>query len=342
MVEAPMALRSLVDGSNRAPNPLTNIAARRNDDIRRDVARDLVSVIIVNFNAGDYLQRTVESVRTQGHQAFEIIVVDNHSTDDSADWYRTVAETDDDLHFLPLDTNTGFAHACNRGIHMASGHYLLFLNPDCRLMPGAMTQLLEVMQSDPDVGMVGPQVVNPDGTQQRGSRRDIPTPWQIFCVTLQLHRLMPQHPRFRGFNRHEEPLPTAPLQVNAVSGACMLVRRDAVSTVGTMDSDFFLHFEDLDWCLRFNNADEKIMFSPAAIVEHTRGVCSAKRPIRAEYHKHRSLIRFLRKHFTAYYPSSFMALVAVMVSIRFVLLMPRLIWHGLRKTNQRSIGDLPI
>lgn len=179
--------------------------------------------------------------------------------------------------------------------------------------------------------MVGPRIVNPDGTEQRGARRDIPNPWRIFCASLYLYRLMPEHPRFRNYNRNDEPLPEKPTPMQAISGACMLVRRQAVASVGTLDGDYFLHFEDLDWCLRFTAADWRIVFVPAAVVEHTQGICSRRTPIRVAYAKHRSLVRFLRKHFTRYYPSSFMALVATIVMVRFGLIATRLAWQRARR-----------
>jgi GT2 family glycosyltransferase len=115
-----------------------------------------------------------------------------------------------------------------------------------------------------------------------------------------------------------DPLPDKPIGVQAISGACMLVRRAAIDEVGLMDAErFFLHFEDLDWCLRFTNAGREVLFVPDAVVEHVQGVSSAHNLLRAEFHKHRSLIRFLRKHFAIYYPSSFMAAVAALVAIRF-------------------------
>ena len=110
----------------------------------------------------------------------------------------------------------------------------------------------------------------------------------------------------------------------------MMVTRGAMDKVGALDRKFFLHFEDLDWCQRFAAAGFKIVFAPHAVVEHTRGVCSRQRPIRVEYHKHKSLITFLRKHFTAYYPSSFMAAVYFVVAMRFFAVVLTKIF-GLRK-----------
>ncbi len=276
---------------------------------------DITSVVIVNFNAGAYLIAAVESVRAQD-QAVEVIVVDNNSSDDSiAALQRRFSGAEAIV--IELEDNYGFAHACNIGIARARGATLLLLNPDCRMAPDALGQLKAVLESRSNLGMVGPLMINPDGSEQRGGRREIPNPWQIFCMTLQFHRLMPNHPRFRGINLHGQSLPDQPVEVQAISGACMLVKRAAVEKVGTLDSDYFLHFEDLDWCLRFANAGFGILFAPRAVVEHTQGVCGRGRARRVAYHKHRSLLIFLRKNFTQFYPSSFMALVSFAVTLRF-------------------------
>ncbi len=281
-----------------------------------DATRDEVtSVIIVNFNAGRYLLAAVESVFAQDIPV-EIIVVDNHSTDGSLE-NLTEQIVDRRLIVIRLERNFGFAHACNAGIAKAQGASFLMFNPDCRMAPGALRILREALSADDRLGMAGPLLVNPDGTEQRGGRRDIPNPWQIFCMTLQFHRLMPNHPRFRSINLHDQPIPDRPVAVQAISGACMLVKRSVVEKVGTLDRAFFMHFEDLDWCLRFSQAGFGIVFVPQAVVEHTQGVCSRGRVRRVAYHKHRSLLIFLEKHFTQFYPSLFMALVSCAVTVRF-------------------------
>lgn len=297
---------------------------------------DLVSVVIVNFNAGDYLAAAVESVLDQAEVATEIIVVDNASSDGSLEALRARTPTGK-IQIIALDDNHGFAHACNVGIAASRGTSVLLLNPDCRMHAGSLALLKWMIQERPDVGMTGPLIVNPDGTEQRGCRRDIPNPWQIFCVAFGLHRLMPEHPRFRDYAYDAAVLPDRPTEVPAISGACMLVRRAAIDAVGHLDSGYFLHFEDLDWCMRFQSAGLKIVFVPAAVVEHTQGVCSRSRPIRVEAHKHRSLVRFLRKNFTAYYPSSFMAVVSALVLVRFTSVSASMLVRG--RTARRGAWE---
>jgi GT2 family glycosyltransferase len=290
----------------------------------------MISIVIVNYNSGAYLAAAVASILRQDHPASELIVVDNHSRDGSLDALRESAPAPGlTTRIVELPRNTGFAHGCNVGIEAAHGSLILLLNPDCEMRPDALGKLARTLDEHPEAGMVGPRLVNADGSEQRGGRRDIPNPWQIFCYIMQLHRWMSRHPRFRDFNRLGDPLPEKPVEVQAISGACMLVRRSAIDDIGLMDEDrFFLHFEDLDWCLRFNNAGQRVLFVPDAVVQHAQGVSSAKNLFRAEFHKHRSLIRFLRKHFAAYYPSSFMAAVAALVAARFC-------WVALRVAVRR-------
>jgi len=271
-----------------------------------------VSAVIVNFNAGAYLANAVQSVLSQGDVIGEVIVVDNASDDTSLAKLRE-HQTDQRLRITELAVNQGFAHGCNVGIKAAKGKLILLLNPDCYMFPGSVNALIAGLNTDPGVAAAGPLLMNADGTEQRGGRRDIPNPWQIFCYTLGLHRLMPHHPRFRSFNRMLAPLPPAPVLVPAISGACMLIRASAIEQIGGFDERYFMHFEDLDWCLRVTQKGRGISFVPAALVEHTQGVCSASRPLRVEYYKHRSLIEFLSKNFSQFYPRPFMTAVRILV-----------------------------
>ena len=275
-----------------------------------------MSVIIVNHNAGDYLCRAVESL--DDGRVRDIVVVDNASRDASLDRLRERHGTDGRLRLLRLERNVGFAATCNRGLALAEGELLLFLNPDCRLYPGALDAMCRVVERDLRTAMAGPRLVNPDGSEQRGGRRDIPNPWQIFCMTLLFHRLMPNHPRFRGINQHGQPLPDGPVEVQAISGACMLVRRFAIQDVGQWDEGYFLHCEDLDFSMSLRRKGWKILFVPDARIVHDKGGCSHCRPIFVEWHKHLGMIRFYRKFFRAQYPGVLMWLVVAGVWLRFL------------------------
>ncbi len=115
---------------------------------------------------------------------------------------------------------------------------------------------------------------NPDGSEQRGARRRVPTPWRSLVDILRLHILFPHDSRFSGVSMLGEPLGAGPAEVEALSGALMLVRRSALNDVGLLDEGYFLHCEDLDWCMRFRQKGWKIMFVPDVSVVHAQGTCS--------------------------------------------------------------------
>jgi GT2 family glycosyltransferase len=136
-----------------------------------------------------------------------------------------------------------------------------------------------------------------------------------------LSRLSNRYPRlFSDFLMHKEPLPDRPIEVEAISGACMLVRATARHEVGPLDEGYFMHCEDLDWCMRFRRQGWTILFVPAARVVHYLGACSRSRPIFVEWHKHKGMLRFYRKFFRHQYPGVLMWIVAFGVWLRFGLI----------------------
>jgi GT2 family glycosyltransferase len=279
--------------------------------------KEKISVVIVNFNAGPGL---VDSARAAIADAHEVIVVDNASSDGSLELLDAAFDSDPKLLMVRGLSNEGFAKACNRGVALATGEFVFFLNPDCELEEGAMACLLQAIQADAEVGMVGGLLLNPDGSEQAGGRRAIPTPWRSFVRAFGLARFSKRWPKlFFDFHLHKEPLPKSPIEVEAISGACMLVKRDAMQDIGLLDEEYFMHCEDLDWCIRFRRGEWKILFVPGARMLHHKGVCSRARPIFVEWHKHKGMMRFYRKLFRHQYPGVLMWLVSVGVWLRFLL-----------------------
>ena len=278
-----------------------------------------LSVVIVNYNAGLYLHSCVKSLVSQ--HVNECFVVDNASTDNSLALCTEHFLQEQKLHVIRNSHNLGFAAACNIGYQASQSEYVLFLNPDCVLATDAVAEMLKVLQTETTVGMVGGLLINPDGTEQVGGRRAIPTPWRSFVRAFGLSGLSTRWPKlFSDYDLHQQPLPTKAIEVEAISGACMLVKREAVTDVGLWDEKYFLHCEDLDWCMRFRGKGWKVMFVPTAIVTHEQGVCSRKRPVFVEWHKHKGMMRFYRKFFKHQYPWGLMILVAFGVWLRFALL----------------------
>ena len=274
-----------------------------------------VSAVVVNHNAGSLLAQCIQVALQQAQQ---IIVVDNASSDSSLRELETHFSTENHLQIVRLNNNVGFAAGCNAGFAASTQPYILFLNPDCILSSGSLQRMVQVMKSDPHIGMVGGYLANPDGSEQGGGRRAIPTPWRAFVRAFGLYRLAKYWPQvFFDFHLDKQPLPQAPIEVEAISGALMLVRREAINDVGPWDENYFLHCEDLDWCMRFKQKNWKIIFVPDAPVTHFQGTCSRSRPFFVAWHKHKGMLRFYRKFFRQQYPGALMGLVTLSVWLRF-------------------------
>ncbi|MEG3639215.1 glycosyltransferase family 2 protein [Magnetococcus sp. PR-3] len=256
-------------------------------------AAQAISVVIVNHNGGSYLTRAVQSVV---EEVASVIVVDNHSTDESlSELEQTV--TASTLMVLRQTKNLGFGQGCNLGFAKTNSPYVLFLNPDCIMQPGALTALHHTLSQHSQAGVVGPLIVHPNGQEQVGARRDLPTPLQFLSLGLGLARFFPNRPQLRNYNHAGRPLPGQAEPVQALSGACFLIRRSAFEAVHGFDEAFFFNFEDLDLCLRLGNAGISILFEPSAQVVHVRGVCRRTRPFLTTYHTYRSCIGYFNRHF---------------------------------------------
>lgn len=246
-------------------------------------------------------------------------MVDNGSADASYLGIQSRLATERNLKLSLNPRNVGFSAACNMGAAMAAGEYLLFLNPDCMIEAGALEKMVSVLRQEQQIGMVGGFLSNPDGSEQPGGRRAVPTPWRSFVRAFGLSRFRDRWPRlFASYDLCAQPVPTDPVEVEAVSGACMLVRRKALEDVGQLDEGYFLHCEDLDWCMRFRQMGWKVVFVPGAKVVHHLGACSRARPVFVEWHKHRGMVRFYRKFFSHQYPGPLLFAVVAAVWVRFL------------------------
>jgi GT2 family glycosyltransferase len=281
----------------------------------------VISVVTVNFNAGPLLAETVTAALASS-AAVEVIVVDNGSSDGSVQ--RLLAEMGGDprLRVVEAGRNLGFARACNQGLRQARGDFVLFLNPDCVVEPDTLAQVQAALEERPRAGLAGGLLVNPDGSEQAGCRRRVPTPGRAFLRAFGLARLVPSEAAAADFVMAGQPLPAGPVEVDAISGAFMMARRSALDVVGPLDEGYFMHCEDLDWCMRFRQAGWDVLFVPGARAVHHKGTCSRGRPVRVSWHMHRGMVRFYRKFFRREYPGPLMWLVVAGVALRFSALAP--------------------
>ncbi len=262
-----------------------------------------LSVVIVNWNTGDLLHRCVESLLCTGTElSIEIIVVDNASTDQST---TALNQYRDRIRVVENSANIGFARACNQGMEMSSGRYVLLVGPDAQVMPGALKTMVDFMDGHPEAGAAGPSLLYPDGRLQP-SGGSFPTFRRLLGIHPLIMHVFPAAVdplRRRDFNKVSE--------VDEVSGACLLIRRAAIEMIGFLDEAFFLYFEDIDWCLRLKQGGWKVYYLPhAQIIHHWRSQTDPSP--HAQLHYLRSLFYYVRKHFGGA-PHLLLRLVAIAV-----------------------------
>ena len=251
--------------------------------ITRDALRR-VGVLIVNYNAGPWLKRGLERLLTGPGESLQVVIVDNGSTDDSLDGLPTGKVTID-----RAGANLGFGPGMNRAAGATERELLLLLNPDAGISTDDLARLVAELDSHPDAVLVSGRVVDAAGREQRGSRRRAPTAGRI------LAELLPGGIG-RGIDLTGTPAPASSTEIDALSGACMLVRAAAFHAIGGFDEGYPLHFEDLDLFARLRAAGGRLRWVPAVTVRHVGGVSSRGRSLHVMRSKHRGLMRYVRRH----------------------------------------------
>jgi len=267
-----------------------------------------ISVIIVNWNARHLLECCVRSILTLGEGLLrEVIVVDNGSTDDSVPMVR---ERFPQVRLVENAQNDGFARANNWGVRLAQSDYVLLLNTDAFLAPGALRAMLEMAECKPNAGLVGAQLRNPDGSFQ-ASHTPFPTLWREFLILSGLGRALhgPWYPS-------HGPDADSPRMVDYVEGACMLVRRSAYLHVGGFDEGYFMYAEDVDLCHALHDAGWEVWYQPAAIVTHLGGGSSLHRKSEREGDLYRSRVRYFRKHHGDAAATALKALILLLTTVK--------------------------
>jgi hypothetical protein len=252
-----------------------------------------LSVIVVSYNVEGLLRRCLESIyRDLAPSAleFELLVVDNASTDGSGEMVRACFPQ---ARLLQNQTNRGFAAAVNQALALGQGRFFLLLNPDTEVLDQAPTKLLAFLQANPQAGMVSGQLLNPDGSFQHGVFR-FPTLWMSFFDFFPLnHRLLNSRLNGRYALGQQEPF-----EIDHPLGACMMVRREAVESVGPLDEGFYIYCEEIDWCMRLRKGGWRIYCQPQARIVHYGGQSTRQAAPAMFVELHRSRMRLFQKHYS--------------------------------------------
>ena len=252
-----------------------------------------ISVVIVGWNAKHYLELCLESLATAPpRRSMETLVVDNASSDGSAEMIESRFPW---VKLIKSSENLGFAKGNNLAIRQCQGRYIALVNPDVIVFPGCLDALADFLDQNPQVGNVGPRVLNPDMTLQSTCRR-FPTLWNNFCSATGLATKFKNSRLFAGehmfYFSHDRTV-----AVDVLVGCFSMIRREAFEATGLLDEGLFMYGDDVDWCRRCWKAGWKVVFYPGAQAIHDRGKITAPYPIRFAVAQQRSVLYYWSKYY---------------------------------------------
>lgn len=299
-----------------------------------------LSIVIASYRCREFLSACLDSLALDRvAREGQVVVVDNNSCDGTAE---LVTERFPWVELVAASENFGFAKANNLGIAKTMGRFVLLLNPDTIVPPNSLGAAVCALESQPDVGMLGVKLMLENGQLDHACKRGFPTPLNSLYYFLGLSRCRRIGRKFAQYTAGsvgEDDF--AP--VDAINGAFMLVRREALDDVGPLDEDYWLYGEDLDWCFRFWAAGWKILYWPQVSVLHFKGGSSGKnRTWRANHAFHRGMWLFYTKHYRAERPSFLAAAVWFGICTRLLLTAGVSSWvraAGYLRRHSRTTGD---
>lgn len=287
-----------------------------------------LGIVILNWNTRDLLRECLKSVyAARGPLTYRVCVVDNASPDSSAAMVR--AEFPQVL-LIENPVNNGYAAGNNLGLRAlgfgpgaegAAPRYALLLNPDTVVPPDALAGMVAYLDAHPEAGVAGPKLVLPNGQLDLACRRSFPTPEVSFWRMTGLSKLFP---RSRLFGRYNLTYldPDTEAEVDAVVGAFMLVRREAIAQAGLLDEKFFMYGEDLDWALAMRQAGWRARYNPRVSVLHVKRAAS-RRSRKAQIAFHEAMLYFYNKHYARVTPFWLGALVVLGIRLNLALTIAR-------------------
>ena len=269
-----------------------------------------LSVIIVNYNTKELLQKCLESVfASKTGFKFEVLVSDNGSKDGSVEMIR---QNFPQVKLIENNANLGFSKGNNVAIRQALGKYVLLLNSDTQVRADAFDESIKYLELHLEIGCLGAKLILPDGSLDKATRRKFPNPWNSFLRLFGLSKLS-------DYNV-EGPIDQT-TEIDSTVGAYMMVPKTVIDKVGILDEDYFMYGEDLDWCFRIKEADYKVVYYPKAEVFHFKYGSSQAIPFRTIQWAHTAMKIFYRKHYAKQYNWLFNQLVYLGISIRMYLVL---------------------
>jgi GT2 family glycosyltransferase len=259
-----------------------------------------LSICIVTYKARKQLRECLDSLRASqsAELACEIIVVDNFSDDGTLEMLQREYH---EVRVICLSENQGYTRPMNLALRQARGTFLLQLNPDTIILPGVLQHLYRYMENHPECGICTPKVLNRDGSMQWQCRRSEARPWDVITYFTRLSRLYPKDPKLAGYLMTYRD-PDSTYEVQAVSGACMFIRRAVVAQVGYLDERYYAYQEDTDYCLRARRAGWKITYvSTAQIIHYGAEGGTRIHPYHSAFEWHRSYYLYYSRWFAKDY-----------------------------------------
>jgi hypothetical protein len=246
-----------------------------------------ITISIVNWNTGSLLERCLSSIKSNCDGiSQQVIVVDNNSEDQSA---RQAQDKHPWAEFIYCNENRGFSSGNNRALNLAKGKYFMLLNPDTEVLPGALATMKCFLDRETRAAAAGPHLEYGDGRLQRSWSGWLVSPRSIIAETLGW--------KWLGSDPLGTEVPAENTEVKGLMGACIMLRKEAIDRVGSMDENFFLVYEEADWCHRLINDGWSIWYLPAARVIHHTGQSSRHIPGKGLVESFHSLKYYLTKHY---------------------------------------------
>jgi N-acetylglucosaminyl-diphospho-decaprenol L-rhamnosyltransferase len=295
-----------------------------------------ISILIVNWKSKDFVRQCIRSIDSDTSiPQPQIVVVDGGSFDGCREMLEQEFPT---VEFVQSYENLGFGGSNNLGFSRVTGEAVLLLNPDTEIRLGSLQVMLEELERVPKAGLIGPRLLNSDGSLQKSCVQALPTPINQFLDSEFLRRMFPDS---RLWGNGLAFRSNGPTNVEAVSGACMLLRRSTFQTVGGFDSQYFMYGEDMDLCRKIQSVGLNVVHLPSvAVVHHGGGSTSGEVSNLSVQMMRESIYRFIRSHQGFLAAAAYRILMAVSASLRIMLLAPAMLIRRDTKRIQKWVTVL--